>query len=123
MSKILEARTDLTHIDLSLNNLGQGLEHLVGSFSQDDRLICLKLKNNNIDGRQQQDILSHLLLDHPSLTSVDLGNSENIQNRNRIFDEGCNAILEGMAKSEFSLISELYLQSASITADGLFLLS
>ena len=28
-----------------------------------------------------------------------------------------------MARSEFSLISELHLQSASITADGLFMLS
>ena len=33
LSKILEARTDLTHIDFSLNNLGQGLEHLIRSFS------------------------------------------------------------------------------------------
>lgn len=60
---------------------------------------------------------------HPSLTSVDFGNSDVINNRNRIYDEGFVGIIEGIIKSPYSLISELYLQSTCITGDGLCALS
>ena len=58
---------------------------------------------------------------YPSLTALDLGNSENIKNRNRIYDEGLQALVEGMttSKSGFCLISELHLQSACISGEGL----
>jgi len=66
-----------------------------------------------------QEVLSSLVMNHPSLTSIDLGNSDIIQNRNRIYDEGMNGLLDGIIKSEFSLISELHLQSSFITSEGL----
>lgn len=37
--------------------------------------------------------------EHPSLTSVDFGNSDIINNRNRIYDEGFIGIIEGIIKS------------------------
>jgi len=42
------------------------------------------------------------------LTALDFGNSENIKNRNRMYNEGFKAIIEGMAASECSVISELH---------------
>ncbi len=59
--------------------------------------------------------------DHPSLTALDLGNSENIKNRNRIYDEGLSAIVQGMVSSrdKLCIISELHLQSSCITSEGL----
>lgn len=54
---------------------------------------------------------------------MDFGNTENIQNRNRIYDEGFIGLIEGILKSETSLISELHLQSACVTGEGLFALS
>jgi Ran GTPase-activating protein (RanGAP) involved in mRNA processing and transport len=57
------------------------------------------------------------------LTSVDFGNSDIMNNRNRIYDEGFIGLIEGIIKSNESLISELYLQSACITGDGLCALS
>ncbi len=47
--------------------------------------------------------------DHPSLTAIDLGNSSNIKNRNRIYNEGFRAILEGMASSSECIVSEIHL--------------
>jgi hypothetical protein len=38
-------------------------------------------------------------MEHTSLTSIDLGNSENIKNRNRIYDEGFIALVQGIARS------------------------
>lgn len=71
-------------------------------------MICLRLKNNNIDGRRFTDEIYNLVKDHPSLTAIDLGNSENIKNRNRIYNEGFKSVIEGMAHSDCSLISELH---------------
>jgi hypothetical protein len=53
------------------------------------------------------------------LTAIDLGNSESIKNRNRIYDEGVTAMIEGMILSNNCLISELHLKSASITSEGI----
>ena len=119
LARILGSTTHLTSVDLSMNNLSAGLDCLADGIIANDRIVCLKLKNNNIDGRQMQEVLSSLVMNHPSLTSIDLGNTDNIQNRNRIYDEGINGLLDGLIKSEYSLISELHLQSAFITSDGL----
>lgn len=108
IARIIGGSQLFTTIDLCMNNLGQGLDDLVDGLKQNDRIVCLRLRNNNIDGRRFQEVFSSLLQDHPSLTSVDLGNSENIKNRNRIYDEGFIGMIEGIIKSETSLISELH---------------
>lgn len=59
------------------------------------------------------------MLDHPSLTCIDLSNSDCIHNRNRVCDEGFFAIAEGIFKSQYSLISELHLQSCFLTGASL----
>lgn len=53
------------------------------------------------------------------MTAIDLGNSESIKNRNRLYDEGVTAMIEGMILSNNCLISELHLKSASITSEGI----
>lgn len=102
-----------------MNNLNEGLDSLLNGIRQAGSLVCLKLRNNKIDGRRRQDFLYNLVKKHPSLTAVDLGNSENIKNRNRLYNEGFEAIIQGILQTPVcSLISELNLQSTCITSDG-----
>ena len=75
-------------------------------------MVCLKLKNNNIDGRKYQNLLYELIHNNETLTALDLGNyQENIKNRNRVYNEGFKAIIEAMSNSStgMSMISELHL--------------
>jgi len=60
-----------------------------------------------------------MILNHRSLTSLDLGNSDAIKNRNRINNDGLIAISNAIQESKFSLLSQLHLQSCGITNDGL----
>lgn len=59
--------------------------------------------------------------EHPSLTSLNVGNTLAVKNRNRIHNEGLAAILQAVATSRMqpSLLQELYLSNCSITAKGL----
>lgn len=112
--------SQITTLDLCMNNLNLGLEQLVSAVKKSDHIICLKLRNNNVDGRKHQQVLYDLLLNNCSLTSLDLGNSDNIKNRNRIYNEGLKAMIQAIVDSrESSLMSEFYLQSACITGRGL----
>ncbi len=106
-----------------MNCLGPALDDLVDGIRNNDKIVALKLKNTSIDGRKNQEQLFSLLLDHPSLTCVDLSNSDCVHNRNRICDEGFYAIAEGINNSQHSLISELHLQSCFLTGASLAALS
>ena len=121
LGKILRGNEHIRSIDLSLNTLHTGLPSLVRGICDNDTLVAVKLRNNNIDGRKHQQLLFDLVHEHPSLASLDLGNSCNVvKNRNPIHDEGLAAIIEGIAQSkDYSLIQELYLSYSSITAEGL----
>jgi Ran GTPase-activating protein (RanGAP) involved in mRNA processing and transport len=81
--------------------------------------MCLKLRNNCIDGRRVTSELFSLLHENHTLTALDLGNSDSIKNRNRIYNEGLKSLLEGAASNELSVLSELHLQSTCITGKGL----
>jgi hypothetical protein len=82
--------------------------------------VSFKIKNNSIDGRRSQQKLFDLVYHHPSLVSLDIGNTPTVKNRNRIHNEGFMAIVEAIAQSfGYSLIQELYLQFCSITCEGL----
>lgn len=102
-----------------MNCLGPALDDLVDGIRFNSRIVALKLKNASIDGRKNQEQLFSLVLDHPSLTCLDLSNSECVNNRNRISDEGFHSIAEGIMRSRHSLISEIYLQSCFITGASL----
>ena len=121
IGRILKDNTTLVTLDLSMNSLSLGLDYLISGLRQNETIVCLKIRNNNIDGRKFQKQLFTLVHNHPSLTALDLGNSENIKNRNRIYDEGLQALVDGMTSSKtgFCLISELHLQSACISGQGL----
>lgn len=82
-------------------------------------IVCVKLRNNNIDGRKAQQVLYDLVNNNSTLAVIDLGNSDNIKNRNRIYDEGLSAIIQGIADSKVSVVSELHLTASSITSRGL----
>ena len=100
IGRILKGNMSLVTLDLSMNNLNLGLDYLIAGLRQNETLVCIKLRNNNIDGRRFQKQLFTLVHEHPSLTAIDLGNSENIKNRNRIYDEGLQALVSGMTASK-----------------------
>jgi hypothetical protein len=93
---------------LNLNNLAEGATELFNGIKRNQYLVCLRLRNNNIDGRKLFQELYRMVLNHRSLTAIDLGNSENVCNRNRIYDDGLRAIIEAITDSQASLISELH---------------
>ena len=35
-----------------MNNINLGLDHLVGAVKKNSSIVCIKLRNNNIDGRR-----------------------------------------------------------------------
>ena len=124
LAKIIGAnQSSITTLDLSMNSCHLGLDLLVPAIKKNDHLISLKLKNNNIDGRRYTKELYQLVHEHPSLTSVELGNSENVKNRNRLYNEGFKALIEGIADSKQSLISELHVPASNLTQVGLQSLS
>ena len=124
LAKIFKFNNSLAYVDLSMNNLYQNLDGFIQGLKQNDRIVSLKLKNNSIDGRKCAVQLFNLVHNHKSLTAIDLGNSDNIKNRNRIYDEGLEALVEGMAQTpNYCIISEIHLQSACITGEGLKIFS
>ncbi len=119
ISNIITQDPLITTLDLNLNNLAEGVTDLFHGIKQNKSLVCLRLRNNNLDGRKLQKELYEMLCNHKSLTAIDFGNSDHVCNRNRIYDDGLKAIIEAIAESESSLISELHLQSCLITGRGL----
>jgi hypothetical protein len=102
-----------------MNDLYLNFAALSQGIALNDRLVALKLQNNCIDGRKHQIELIRIIMNHKSLTSLDLGNSEAIKNRNRINNDGLIAISTALFESECSLLSQLSLQSCGITNEGL----
>jgi Ran GTPase-activating protein (RanGAP) involved in mRNA processing and transport len=119
----LKTDTTIVSLDLSLNNMVLGLDALIEGLSQNSTIVTLRLRNNNIDGRKNQNQLFNLVYGHPSLTCIDVGNFDTIKNRNRIHNEGLTAIVEGIVKSVEttgqSLISQIQLQQSSLTGEGM----
>lgn len=57
-----------------MNNLnGSGLRNLLNEFRK--QLVCLKLRNNNIDGKKHSHELFELVHNNCQLTALDLSNS------------------------------------------------
>ena len=93
LAKIIRETDKLIYLDLSLNNLSFGLKSLFHGIIDNQSLVALTLKNNSIDGRKFQQQIFDLVFQHPSLTSLNLGNNLTVKNRNRIHNEGLSAIL------------------------------
>ncbi len=99
-----------------MNNVAVGISELFQAVKKNRSLVCLRLRNNNLDGRKIHQELFELVMNHPTLTAIDLGNSESIKNRNRVYNEGFSAIIEAMCYGGSSLISELHFQSAQLNS-------
>lgn len=54
LAKILRSQTRITHLDLSMNALSAGLDDLLTGIFHAESLVCLKLRNNKLDGRRCQ---------------------------------------------------------------------
>lgn len=55
LGKILKTDSTIVSLDLSMNNIAQGLDSLIDGLMQNSTIVNLKLRNNNIDGRKNQD--------------------------------------------------------------------
>ena len=52
LAKIIGEADRLASLDLSLNNLSQGLQSLFHGVIDNSTLVALTMKNNSIDGRR-----------------------------------------------------------------------
>jgi len=52
LGKILRGNEQVVSIDLSLNTLNAGLPNLIHGICDNDTIVALKMRNNNIDGRK-----------------------------------------------------------------------
>lgn len=109
ISNLIAQDPKITTLDLNLNNLAEGVTELFRGIQRNKSLVCLRLKNNNLDGRKLTKEFYDLLCNHKSLTAVDFGNSDHMCNRNRIYDDGLRAIIQAIIDSSVSLVSELHL--------------
>ena len=100
LAKIIRESTNLTALDLSLNNLDKGLKKLVGGIVDNQSLVSITLKNNNIDGRRFSQEIFDMIFEHRSLASLNLGNSQSVKNRNRIHNDGLSAIIQAIGTSK-----------------------
>jgi Ran GTPase-activating protein (RanGAP) involved in mRNA processing and transport len=57
LGTILRKCKGLTHLDLTLNRLGNNLKPLVDGIKVNTRIVSLKLSNNEIVGSQDSEIL------------------------------------------------------------------
>lgn len=64
-----------THIDLSMNKLGINFEPIVRALKVNTQLVSLRLSNNEL-GQSHIQLLKQLILEHPSITDIDLSNDD-----------------------------------------------
>ena len=74
--KVGAAFANWIHIDLSLNKLGGNLEPIVKGLRGNNRLVSLRLSNNEIGGSQNIALLKSLVKSHPTLVDLDLSNDD-----------------------------------------------
>ncbi len=105
--KVGNAFADWTHIDLSLNKLGQNLEPIVKGLRQNTNLVSLRLSNNEIGGAQNIQMIKYLIKAHTSLYDIDLSNDDSNQLKNRLGNAGLEAVIEGILESKNSVLAML----------------
>eukprot|EP00347_Sterkiella_histriomuscorum_P014464 403360768 len=108
MAKIIRNKSlnkHWTQIDLSMNRFGgSNLKVIVDALKQNTRIVSLKLQNNLINGSEDFQQIQNLIKDHPSLSTIDFSNTDTNKQRNRLGNQGLQAIVDGILQSQNSLI-------------------
>ena len=85
---IIANNHNLTRIDLSSNQLQTNFEVIVHGLMNNDRIIQLVMKNNQLDGREHAEGIKAIVRNHPSLSIIDLSNCEMNVNKNKLRNQG-----------------------------------
>jgi Ran GTPase-activating protein (RanGAP) involved in mRNA processing and transport len=67
----------------------------VNGIKKNNRLIQLVMRNNQLSSEHSEDLIQ-IIKDHPSLSIIDLSNSELNVNKNKLRNAGVIAIVEGI---------------------------
>jgi hypothetical protein len=59
--------------------------------------------------------VKNLIVEHPSLTDIDLSNDDSNQNKNRLGNLGLEAVIEGILESQSSVISMINMAQNNIS--------
>ena len=119
---ILSENENLLYIDLSNNQLQKNMRPIVNGIKNNQRLISLTMRNNEIDGREHGEYLKEIVKNHPTLTVIDFSNSDLYVRKNKIRDKGAKAIVDGIIESNIqkcSMISEINLSYCHLTSQSL----
>ncbi|MFN9900606.1 MAG: hypothetical protein ACK55Z_17845, partial [bacterium] len=52
IGRIINQNHKITTLELCMNSLHLGLDYLVAALKKNTSIVCLKLRNNSIDGRK-----------------------------------------------------------------------
>jgi hypothetical protein len=75
------------------------LTPFINGIKTNNRIVSLKLSNNEIMGATDSFFIKNLVKDHQSLVSIDFSNNESYQNRNKLGNQGFTALVEGILES------------------------
>jgi hypothetical protein len=99
--------SDWTHVDLSMNKLGLNLVPVLSGLRQNTKLVSLRLANNDLSSSHIY-LLKNFIMEHSSLTALDLSNDDSNLNKNRLSNTGLEAVIEAIIDSKSqSVISML----------------
>jgi hypothetical protein len=88
---------DWTHVNLSLNKLGLNLAPILNGLRKNTKLVSLRLANNDLGSNMNHvHLIRTFLMEHPSLTSIDLSNDDSNLNKNRLSNIGLEAVIDAM---------------------------
>lgn len=78
------------------------------------------MRNNLLNGIEQAEDLKRLVSGHPSLTRIDLSNTDMNISKNKIKNAGAQALLMGILESgDYSVMSEINLSNTMLTHECL----
>jgi len=84
------------------------------------RIIALTMRNNQLSGQEHFDDIKFMIKNHPSLTVIDFSNTETNMSKNKLKNQGVQAIVEGILESQdHSMIQEINLGYNYLTVDCL----
>jgi hypothetical protein len=88
----------------------------VKGITNNDRIVALTMKNNQLNGSEHAQDLKAIIKNHPTLTKIDFSNIEMNTNKNKLKNVGAKAIVEGILETESaSVISDINLSYNYLT--------
>lgn len=90
-----------------MNKLSTNLQPIIQNLQSLNKLVSLRLSNNELGTKEHIQLIKSLIKEHTSLTALDLGNDDSSQFKNKLGNSGFEAVLEGIMDSETTVLSML----------------